>query len=64
MSQSLQGGQGTVISLSQPILQSARLPSREEMPCIHPREHPERTPSSRLQLSNPNPPLSHSNIST
>ncbi|KAG1761803.1 hypothetical protein EDD22DRAFT_1031148 [Suillus occidentalis] len=30
----------------------------------HPRERPERTPSSRLQLSNPNPPLSRSNIST
>ncbi|KAG2159783.1 uncharacterized protein EDB93DRAFT_1260184 [Suillus bovinus] len=31
MSQSLQGGQGTMIPLSQPILQSTWLPSREEM---------------------------------
>ncbi|KAG1805779.1 hypothetical protein EV424DRAFT_1350978 [Suillus variegatus] len=32
MSQSFQGGQGTVIPLSQPILQSAWLPPREEIP--------------------------------
>ncbi|KIK32457.1 hypothetical protein CY34DRAFT_19040 [Suillus luteus UH-Slu-Lm8-n1] len=52
MSQSPQGGQGTVIPLSQPILQSAWLPSSEEMPF----EVVPRTPSSRLQLSNPKMP--------